>query len=129
MLSLYQIGMPLISQALVKYTIKDFQVLPILSLALIALSLFILLQSPARLLLPLMVVMVVLTWTFGFMAILQIPLSLLTMIVPVFLIAIGTAYCLHIISEYITISQSDGAAARKEAVNTTFSHIFLPLKL
>jgi predicted RND superfamily exporter protein len=128
-LSLYQIGMPLVSQALVKYTIKDFQVLPILSLALIALSLFILLQSPARVLLPLMVVMVVLTWTFGFMALLQIPLSLLTMIVPVFLIAIGTAYCLHIISEYISISQSAAAATRKEAVTETFSHTAFPCAL
>jgi predicted RND superfamily exporter protein/anti-sigma regulatory factor (Ser/Thr protein kinase) len=129
MLSLYQIGMPLISQALVKYTIKDFQVLPILSLALIALSLFILLQSPSRVLLPLMVVMVVLTWTFGVMALLQIPLSLLTMIVPVFLIAIGTAYCLHIISEYISISQSAAAGTRKEAVTETFSHTAFPCTL
>ncbi len=126
-LSLYQIGMPLVSQALVKYTIKDFQVLPILTLALIALSLFILLQSPTRVLLPLMVVMVVLTWTFGFMAIIQVPLSLLTMIVPVFLIAVGTAYCLHIISEYISISQPAGT--RKEAVIAALSHTAFPCAL
>ena len=126
-LSLYQIGMPLVSQALVKYTIKDFQVLPILTLALIALSLFILLQSPTRVLLPLMVVIVVLTWTFGFMAIIPVPLSLLTMIVPVFLIAIGTAYCLHIISEYISISQPAGT--RKEAVIATLSHTAFPCTL
>lgn len=128
-LSLYQIGMPLVSQALVEYTIKDFQILPILSLALIALSLLILLQSPARVLLPLMVVMVVVTWTFGLMALLQVPLSLLTMIVPVFLIAIGTAYCLHIIAEYILISHSVGSGTRKEAVIVTFSHTAFPCTL
>jgi len=126
-LSLYQIGMPLVSQALVKYTIRDFQVLPILTLALIALSLFILLQSPTRVLLPLMVVMVVLTWTFGFMALMQVPLSLLTMIVPVFLIAIGTAYCLHVISEYISISRSAGTG--KEAVIATLSRTAFPCTL
>jgi predicted RND superfamily exporter protein len=128
-LSLYQIGMPLVSQALVKYTIKDFQLLPILALALIVLSLFVLLQSPGRVLLPLLVVMVVLTWTLGSMALMQIHLSLLTMIVPVFLIAIGTAYCLHIISEYILISQYGGTGTRKEAVNATFSHTALPCTL
>ena len=126
-LSLYQIGMPLISQALVQYTKKDFQVLPVLSLALIALSLLILLQSPTRVGLALMVVMVVLIWTFGFMALMQVPLSLLTMIVPVFLIAIGTAYCLHIISEYVSISPSAGN--RKEAVIATFSHTAFPCAL
>jgi predicted RND superfamily exporter protein/two-component sensor histidine kinase len=128
-LSLYQIGMPLVSQALVKYTIKDFQVLPILSLALIVLSLFVLLQSPARVVLPLVVVMVVLTWTLGFMALMQIHLSLLTMIVPVFLIAIGTAYCLHTISEYISISQYSGTGTTKEVVSATFSHTALPCTL
>ena len=128
-LSLYQIGMPLISQALVKYTKKDFQLLPVLSLALIALGLLILLQSPVRVGLPLMVVMVVLIWTFGFMAILQVPLSLLTMIVPVFLIAIGTAYCLHIVSEYVSISRADGIGTRKEAVAATFTHTAFPCTL
>jgi hydrophobe/amphiphile efflux-3 (HAE3) family protein len=126
-LSLYQIGMPLVSQALVDYTVKDFQILPILTLALITLSLFILLRSLARVLLPLMVVMVVLIWTFGFMALMRIPLSLLTMVVPVFLIAVGTAYCLHVISEYISMVQSTGAG--KEAVIATLGHTALPSTL
>jgi predicted RND superfamily exporter protein len=103
-LSIYQIGMPLVSQALVTYTIKDFQTLPILTLALITLVFYILFRNPVRVLLPLMVVLVVLSWTFGLMALMHIPLSLLTMIVPVFLIAVGTAYCLHVISEYISSS-------------------------
>ena len=126
-LSLYQIGMPLVSQALVKYTIKDFQILPLLALALITLSLFILLRNPTRVGLPLMVVMVVLTWTLGLMALMQIHLSLLTMIVPVFLIAVGTAYCLHVISEYASISQM--AEDRKETVIATLDHTAFPCLL
>ncbi len=126
-LSIYQIGMPLVSQALVTYTIKDFQTLPILTLALIALVLYILFRNPVRVLLPLMVVLVVLSWTFGLMALMQIPLSLLTMIVPVFLIAVGTAYCLHVISEYI--SSSPDAHSPKELVFATFTHTALPCTL
>ncbi|MGD9237564.1 MAG: MMPL family transporter, partial [Desulfobacterales bacterium] len=126
-LSLYQIGMPLVSQALVKYTIKDFQTLPVLTLALISLTLFVLYRAPGRLLLVLMVVILVLIWTFGFMALLQVPLSLLTMIVPVFLIAVGTAYCLHVMSEYI--ANTALARSAKEAVMATYAHAALPCAL
>jgi hydrophobe/amphiphile efflux-3 (HAE3) family protein len=126
-LSLYQIGMPLVSQALVKYTIKDFQTLPILTLVLMTLTLFVLFRKPSRVLLVLMVVITVLLWTFGLMALVQVPLSLLTMIVPVFLIAVGTAYCLHVMSEYI--SNAGLARTKKEAVIATFANLALPCTL
>ena len=126
-LSLYQIGMPLVSQALVTYTIKDFQRLPILTLVLITLTYFVLFRKPVRVLLPLMVVLVVLSWTFGLMALLKIPLSLLTMIVPIFLIAVGTAYCLHVMSEYISNAQV--ARTENDAVMATFAHSALPCTL
>ena len=126
-LSLYQIGMPLVSQALVKYTIKDFQTLPILTLVLITLTLFVLFRKPGRVLLVLMVVTTEIIWTFGFMALVQAPLSLLTMIVPVFLIAVGTAYCLHVMSEYT--SNAGLAGTEKEAVIATFANSALPCTL
>ena len=68
-----------------------------------------------------------LVWTFGLMAHLRIPLSMLTMIVPVFLVAVGTAYCLHIVSEYIA-GQHD-AKSPTEAVTKTYSNIALPTSL
>ena len=126
-LFLYQIGMPSVSQALVRYTIKDFQILPVLTLALITLVLVILFRNPARVFIPLMVVLVVLTWTFGLMALLQIPLSLLTMIVPVFLIAVGTAYSLHVLSEYISCAQQ--VASNKEVAFSTLTNAALPCTL
>jgi predicted RND superfamily exporter protein len=100
-LSLYQIGMPLVSEALVKLTEKDFSRLPPITLLLIAIILFCLFRKLRYILIPLTCVGLALIWTFGLMALLHIPLSMLTMIVPVFLIAVGTAYCLHIVSEYI----------------------------
>jgi predicted RND superfamily exporter protein len=126
-LSLYQIGMPSVSQALVRYTIKDFQLLPVLTLALITLVLIILFRNLARVFIPLMVVLVVLTWTFGLMALMQIPLSLLTMIVPVFLIAVGTAYSLHVLSEYISCTQH--VVSNKEVVFSTLTNAALPCTL
>ena len=126
-LTLYQIGMPLISQALVNYTAHDFQRLPILTFGLIAAALFILIRRPARVFLPLMCVGVVLVWTFGFMGLLQFNLSLLTMIVPVFIIAVGTAYSMYTISEYGACAQR--ATSRPDAVVATYAHTALPCVL
>jgi predicted RND superfamily exporter protein len=126
-LSLYQIGMPLISRALVNYTVHDFQRLPVLTFGLIAAVLFILLRNPVRVFLPLMCVCVVLVWTFGFMGLMQFKLSLLTMIVPVFIIAVGTAYSLHTISEYAASARR--ADSRPDAVSASYTRTALPCTL
>jgi predicted RND superfamily exporter protein len=120
----YQIGMPLISQALARYTAKDFLRLPPITLILIALVLFVLYRKISYLVLPFVCLVVVLAWTFGFMALIGIPLSMLTMVVPVFLIAVGTAYCLHIVSAYSMSAQQ--ADSQRRAVLATYAKIGLP---
>jgi diguanylate cyclase (GGDEF)-like protein len=126
-LSLYQIGMPVVSQALVEFTEKDFARLPPITLALIVIILFCLFRKLRYILIPLACVGLALIWTLGLMAFLGVPLSMLTMIVPVFLIAVGTAYCLHIVSEYIACSKR--ADSPKEVTFLTFSNITFPTVL
>jgi len=126
-LSVYQIGMPLVSQALAKFTEQDFFRLPPFTFLLIALILLFLFRNLACLLLPLACVGCSLVWTIGLMALTGIPLSMLTMIVPVLLIAVGTAYCLHICSEYLAYTKV--AQSRAEAVFLTFSTMSLPTAL
>jgi len=123
-LMLYQIGMPLVSEALAKFTKKDFFRLPPITFLLIVVILFYLFRKVQYILIPLASVGLALVWTFGFMALLKIPLSMLTMIVPVFLVAVGTAYCLHIVSEYLTCRSQSGSSS--EAITKTFSNIALP---
>jgi len=126
-LRLYQIGMPLVSEALAYFTQKDFFRLPPLTCLLIAIILFCLFRKTQYVLLPLASVGLALVWTFGCMTYLRIPLSMLTMIVPVFLVAVGTAYCLHIVSEYLTCQRE--AMSPTEAVTKTYSNIALPTSL
>jgi hypothetical protein len=123
-LNLYQIGMPLVSEALAKFTAKDFSQLPPITLVLITVILFCLFRKLRYILIPLTCVGLALIWTFGLMALLRIPLSMLTMIVPVFLIAVGTAYCLHIVSEYIACSNR--ADSPVDVTDLTFSYIAFP---
>ncbi len=126
-LSLYQIGMPLVSRALEQYTQRDFFRLPPITFLLIGIVLLLLFRRFVYILLPLLSVFLVLVWTFGLMAMTRIPLSMLTMIVPVFLIAVGTAYCLHILAEY-QMAWQDSRNAR-QAVITAFSSIYFPTVL
>lgn len=126
-LSLYQIGMPLVSQALEEYTRKDFFRLPPITFLLIGLILICIFRNIAYLFLPLLCVSFSLVWTFGLMAGSGIPLSMLTMIVPVFLIAVGTAYCLHIVSAYQACRSDDQAAV--VSVRMAFSEVAFPTVL
>ena len=126
-LSIYQFGMPLVSEALVRFTQKDFFRLPPLTFLFIALILFAVFRKLKYVLIPLVCVGLALTWTFGLMAFFRVPLSMLTMIVPVFLIAVGTAYCLHIIAEHQIFRQD--AASAVEATRSTFSYTVIPTSL
>ena len=126
-LGLYQTGMPLVSDALARFTEKDFFRLPPITFLIIGIILFYLFRKLKYLLLPLICVGLALVWTFGLMAALNIPLSMLTMIVPVFLVAVGTAYCLHIVSEYLaSIKEADSPF---DASCKTFASISLPTLL
>ncbi|WP_372681940.1 MMPL family transporter, partial [Desulfosarcina sp.] len=124
---LYQIGMPLVSQALAQFTRNDFLRLPPITFLLIAIVLLLLFRNVRHAIIPLSCVTLCLIWTFGLISILQVPLSILTMIVPVFLIAVGTAYCLHILAEYRAAATSSHTPV--EATAITFSKTTLPTLL
>jgi predicted RND superfamily exporter protein/GGDEF domain-containing protein len=126
-LSLYQMGMPVISDALAAFTERDFFRLPPITFLVVALILFLLFRNGRDVLLPLASVSLALIWTLGFIAMTGLALSILTMIVPVFLIAVGTAYCLHIVSEYR--HQSIRNPSPETATLATFSTIAFPTVL
>lgn len=124
---LYQIGIPLVSQALDRMTRQDFFRIPPMTLLVIALLLWLLYRNTHCLRLSLACVAMSLVWTFGLMAINGVPLTMLTMIVPVFLIAVGTAYCLHVCSDYLSsVHQTDTPA---HAALATLTRIALPITL
>ncbi len=126
-LSLYQIGIPLVSESLARYTQQDFFQLTPITLSMIAILLLLLFRSIHCRVLPLACVSLSVIWTFGFMAYRGVAVSMLTIIVPVFLIAVGTAYCLHICTEYLT--QAKKAATAKAASQATFSAMAFPVTL
>ncbi len=126
-LRLYQIGIPLVSEALAHYSQQDFMRLTPITTVIIAILLMVLFRSFHCLFLPLACVSLSMVWTFGYMALAGVSVSMLTIIVPVLLIAVGTAYCLHICSEYL--NQAKFEQSSKTACRTTFTKMAFPITL
>ncbi len=123
----YQIGIPLVSEALTHYIHKDLMVLLPLIFLLITALLYYLYRNIWYTLVPLAAVSLALVWTFGIMAWTRVPFSMLTMIVPVFIVAVGTAYCSHICAAMLENMQA--AETAQAAVITTFMEMALPTSL
>nr|WP_054699101.1 MMPL family transporter [Desulfosarcina cetonica] len=126
-LRLYQTGMPLVSEALADYARQDFLHLPPVTLLVIGLLLLVLFRNLHCRVLPLGCVILSVVWTLGAMALSDISVSMLTIIVPVFLIAVGTAYCLHVASEYR--QQIRLCPTARAATLATFRQMSLPVSL
>jgi len=126
-LRLYQIGIPLVSEALAQYSQQDFLRLTPITIVIIAILLVILFRSFHCLFLPLACVLLSMVWTFGYMALSGVSVTMLTIIVPVLLIAVGTAYCLHICSEYLNQARQEPSS--KAACRATFTRMAFPITL
>jgi predicted RND superfamily exporter protein len=71
-----------------------------LILLLIMISLFISFRSLRGVFLPILSVSMATIWTLGIMSIMKIPLTVISDIIPVILIAVGSAYSIHVISKF-----------------------------
>lgn len=120
----YQIGMPLVSQAMTRYIQADLCIILPLTFLAIAALLFCIYRNIWFLILPLSTVFLAMIWTFGIMSLTDVPFSMLTMIVPVFITAVGTAYCMHLCDAMLeNLTQSESA---RDAVIQTFMEMTLP---
>lgn len=123
----YEIGMPIISQAVLAIIKKDFSTLPPIAFAIMLTTLIILFRSIKVLIAPVSCITISVVWAFGVMAWTNTPVAALTLVVPIFLMAVGTAYCLHVATEYINVAKT--CATPKKAALACMEHIKLPTTL
>ena len=113
----YLSGIPMIMSRESKYMSDDMSTLIPAVILLIMLILFIVFRNVRGMITPLLVVIISIIWTMGLMAILGIPISIISTALPVILVAIGCADGIHIITEYYG-RLSDGMKKRKALVET-----------
>ncbi len=98
----YQIGSPTIRAALSERILDDQRTLLPLSLLILLLTLGVSLRRLSGALIPLLTAGLSVFWTLAFMAVMKIPVNVMTSIVPALIVVIGSTEDIHLLSEYFT---------------------------
>lgn len=107
--SIFQIGLSYTRRLITDNIMGDTIKLVPLAAFVLLLTLVISMRSASGALLPMLTAGTSIVWTAGFMAYINIPLNVLTVIVPALIIVIGSTEDIHILSEYLEgIEESRG---------------------
>ncbi len=97
---IYYGGMPFQMIFLADVIIKDLSKLIPLVILLVMITLFFSFRSFRGIFLPLATVLMSTVWAMGIMSLMKIPLTIAADVIPVLLVAIGSAYGIHMLSKY-----------------------------
>ncbi len=98
-------GMPFAIQSLGEIIMDDMLILAPLTALVIILLLFIGFRSWRGVLLPLLTVFISIIWSIGLMGLLGVRISIISDVIPVILLAVGSAYTIHVLNR---IRETDG---------------------
>jgi len=102
----YFTGQPIINELINKSMIADnLLLIPLVVIVLLAM-LFFSFRRFTFVALPFLTVIIAVIWTIGMAAFLGIKLSVITTILPVILVAVGSAYGIHIVTHYMEDTQN-----------------------
>lgn len=128
----YVTGAPVFSEIVNEATGHDLMFLVPIAVIVVAGVLFFSFRRFTGVFLPLLTVIISCVWAIGAMALLQIPLTILSTVLPVILIAVGSAYGIHVINHYFDevtqskeISTETHSAQIVEAMARVIPPVFL----
>ncbi|MDR3167393.1 MAG: MMPL family transporter, partial [Treponema sp.] len=102
MAAVYVTGMPVISATVNEAVNADLILLVPLVIVVVLGVLFFSFRRFTAVVLPLLTVMVATIWSIGAMPLFGVKLSIISTVLPVILVAVGSAYGIHVITHYIT---------------------------
>ncbi len=118
--SIFLVGLPYMDYRNDIHVTRDLMRFAPLAVLLIVMTFYVAFHSWRGVLMPLATVSVGLIWTLGVMALMSRPLTLVTMMLPVIIMAIGSSYVIHVLNQLSLSAQGlrPGAspAARRAAV-------------
>ncbi len=122
---LYYGGNPVILLELSSVILRDVLFIAPAAFLLISLVLFLGFRSRRGVLLPLLTVAIAIVWTMGLMGLLGVQITLLTNVIPVVLLAVGSAYTIHVINRF----NMEWASSPKDALHLALSYVMVPVFL
>lgn len=129
----YLAGEPAIAVLLSTNMRNDVSTLIPLVIVVVLTVLFLFFRRPGGVILPIITVLISSTWTIGAMALLGISLSLVATVIPVLMIAVGSAYGIHIVNHYFDeVDRRTGeisTAEHREIIFDTLTDVGKPVFL
>ncbi len=116
-------GLPFMLDDLSRIISRDMLYLAPLAFLLIALILFTGFRTLRGILLPLSSVLIAIIWVLGTMSLLGYEITLVTNVVPVILLAVGSAYCIHVLNRV----RKDMAVDPKKGLVNAMKYIAVPV--
>ncbi|MGL1892483.1 MAG: MMPL family transporter [Spirochaetaceae bacterium] len=123
----YISGSKAVSSVVGKLMMKDLSVLFPIVILIIIVVLFLSFRTFRGVLLPLTNVLMATVMAMGFMGWANQPISMATMILPIILIAVGTAYAIHVLNRYYEELTTEDD--KKKAIVLALEHVAVPTLL
>ncbi len=123
----YYAGMPVQMVYASKIILGDMGKLTPIVVLLILGVLYISFRSLRGAFLPMATVLISLTWAMGLMSIVGKPMSLISGIIPVILVAVGSAYGIHVVNKYYEDVRSE--SEKESSLSTALSEVGVPVIL
>jgi len=124
---IYIAGPPVVSSTIKRLMIRDQKLFIKMIILTIAIGLFVMFRRISAVVLPMVVVVCALVSTLGLMAIFKVPLKTPTSVLPSFILAVGIADSIHILTLYYR--QLAMGSDRKHAIQTAMGHSALAIVL
>jgi uncharacterized protein len=121
----YYGGVPIMLSDISNLIISDIVWLFPIVFILIALVLFLSFKSARGVILPLLTAGVAVIWTIGLMVLLGYELNMISSCTPVILLAVGTAYTIHVLNRINQTYNKD----RKQSIIKALTYIIIPVVL
>ncbi|MDR1929773.1 MAG: MMPL family transporter, partial [Treponema sp.] len=113
MAEVYVTGIPVISAAVNEAVAADLRLLVPLVILVVLGVLFFSFRRLSGVVLPLLTVLVAVIWSMGAMPLFNVRLSIISTVLPVILVAVGSAYGIHVLTHYLE-ENGDGNLSGEE---------------
>ncbi|MBC8402762.1 MAG: RND family transporter [Candidatus Marinimicrobia bacterium] len=122
-------GMPETHLALQRDIARDFAILMPIALILMIVSLFVTFHQLRGVLLPFCVVIMSTIFAMGFHVLLGWKLTILSILLPVMLIAIANDYGIHLVASYQELNAEGGQRSKSDLVKAVLNSLSMPILL
>jgi predicted RND superfamily exporter protein len=123
--SIYYTGSPMLVTYISDLMTSDLMRLLPIAFIVIAIILLLSFRSFRGVIFPLLTAVIAIVWTIGIMGLLGIPMSMISNNIPIILLAVGSAYTIHVINRVNQVMNSD----QRSAIVLSLSFVMIPVIL